>query len=467
MEPLGNDRWRGAFEPTALGRWQYSIVAWVDRLASWRHEIERKVEAGQTDLAERARGGCRAARRQERSPLEEGLDPSRDQDPPARRDAAPALELIVDRERASFGAWYELFPRSWGGFAGVERVLPELAAARLRRPLPPADPSDRPHAPQGQEQRARRRARTIRAARGRSAPRKAATRRSRPSSARSPTSSASSRAAPSTASRSRSTSRSSARPTTPGSTSTPSGSSAAPTARSSTPRTRPSATRTSTTSTSQSEDWRGALEGAPRRRPHLGRARRPDLPRRQPAHEAGRVLGVADPRGAGRPPRRRLPVRGVHAPGDDGDAREGRLQPVLHLLHLAEHEGGADRVRAAAHESATCRSSSGRTSSPTRRTSSRVPAARRPARVRGPARARRDALAELRHLLGLRELRERPARGRAARSTWTRRSTSSRQRALDGAAAAARRPAERRSAARTRRCSGSTTSRSSRPRTSS
>jgi starch synthase (maltosyl-transferring) len=41
----------------------------------------------------------------------------------------PALTLGVDadRGRARFGAWYELFPRSWGGFAGVERLLPELA----------------------------------------------------------------------------------------------------------------------------------------------------------------------------------------------------------------------------------------------------------------------------------------------------------------------------------------------------
>ena len=29
--------------------------------------------------------------------------------------------------RARFGAWYELFPRSFGGFAGVTRLLPELA----------------------------------------------------------------------------------------------------------------------------------------------------------------------------------------------------------------------------------------------------------------------------------------------------------------------------------------------------
>jgi starch synthase (maltosyl-transferring) len=37
------------------------------------------------------------------------------------------LYLEVDRELARFGAWYELFPRSWGGFAGVERLLPRFA----------------------------------------------------------------------------------------------------------------------------------------------------------------------------------------------------------------------------------------------------------------------------------------------------------------------------------------------------
>ena len=49
-----------------------------------------------------------------------------------------------------------------------------------------------------------------------------------------------------------------------------------------------------------------------------------------------------------------------------------------------------------------------------------------PPGVRGAARARRDALAELRHLLRLRGLRERARSGPAARSTSTRRSTSSR-----------------------------------------
>ena len=40
---------------------------------------------------------------------------------------ARPLEVDVERERARFGAWYELFPRSWGGFKGVQKVLPQLA----------------------------------------------------------------------------------------------------------------------------------------------------------------------------------------------------------------------------------------------------------------------------------------------------------------------------------------------------
>ena len=52
-----------------------------------------------------------------------------------------------------------------------------------------------------------------------------------------------------------------------------------------------------------SEDWRGLWEALLRGRPPLGRPRRARLPRRQPAHQAARVLGVADRRG----PRRATP----------------------------------------------------------------------------------------------------------------------------------------------------------------
>ena len=33
----------------------------------------------------------------------------------------------VDRVLGRFGSWYELFPRSWGGFAGVRKLLPRFA----------------------------------------------------------------------------------------------------------------------------------------------------------------------------------------------------------------------------------------------------------------------------------------------------------------------------------------------------
>ena len=57
--------------------------------------------------------------------------------------ARELFEIDVDRERARFGAWYELFPRSWGGFDGVERALAALAELGFDVALPAADPSDR------------------------------------------------------------------------------------------------------------------------------------------------------------------------------------------------------------------------------------------------------------------------------------------------------------------------------------
>ena len=69
------------------------------------------------------------------------------------------------------------------------------------------------------------------------------------------------------------------------------------------------------------------------------------LPRRQPAHEAVRVLGVADRRGPQGRPRRGLPRRGVHPPRGDARAGQARLHAVLHVLHVEELAPRADRVR--------------------------------------------------------------------------------------------------------------------------
>ena len=73
-------------------------------------------------------------------------------------------------------------------------------------------------------------------------------------------------------------------------------------------------------------------------------ARRPGLPGRQPAHQAGRVLGVAAQGDPAHRPRRDLPVRGVHPAADDARPGRGRLPPVLHVLHLAHRQVGARGV---------------------------------------------------------------------------------------------------------------------------
>src|SRR5438105_4228415 len=124
MQPLGNDRWAGAFEVERCGRYSFRVVAWHARIASWQDEVRRKVEAGQQDLSSELAEGALLFGRDELA-VEEALE-ARIED----RDGvteSPQLEIDVDRERARFGSWYELFPRSWGGFAGVTTILPELA----------------------------------------------------------------------------------------------------------------------------------------------------------------------------------------------------------------------------------------------------------------------------------------------------------------------------------------------------
>ena len=47
MALVENDRWQGSFIVDALGRYEYTVDAWVDRFASWRRDLSKKVGAGQ------------------------------------------------------------------------------------------------------------------------------------------------------------------------------------------------------------------------------------------------------------------------------------------------------------------------------------------------------------------------------------------------------------------------------------
>jgi starch synthase (maltosyl-transferring) len=183
---LDGDRWSGQMELDAVGRWRWRIVAWTDTFASWCEELARKAAAGQEGLdSELAEGVMLLERLGERASgpakqlLRSALCALRDEGQPearrrevalapevlaaataaqAREDCAssPVQEIDVERERARFGSWYELFPRSWGGFEGVRKALPRLADAGFDVIyLPPIHPigvtnrrgrNDAPHA---------------------------------------------------------------------------------------------------------------------------------------------------------------------------------------------------------------------------------------------------------------------------------------------------------------------------------
>jgi starch synthase (maltosyl-transferring) len=154
LRPLVNDRWEGSFSPAEVGRHEVVIEAWRDRFATWRHDVEIKAAVGddvELELEEGARileqlaegvgagprrrvldavAGLRRTSCSLQVRLNAGLDdraaglvagvPDADQTTVIR-------PLWVDRPRAGFGAWYELFPRSEGGFAGATKRLPAVA----------------------------------------------------------------------------------------------------------------------------------------------------------------------------------------------------------------------------------------------------------------------------------------------------------------------------------------------------
>jgi starch synthase (maltosyl-transferring) len=156
---LGGVRWGGDFLVDVQGRWVYTIDAWTDVFGTWRDEFERKLTAGQEDLAGELSEGIvllraaleRASSKADRAliahalaTLEDDANPEalghdvvlgtelsgaieRAQERHGNVTLQEPLAIEVDRTRARFGAWYELFPRSWGGLAGVKEALPALA----------------------------------------------------------------------------------------------------------------------------------------------------------------------------------------------------------------------------------------------------------------------------------------------------------------------------------------------------
>ena len=130
----------------------------------------------------------------------------------------------------------------------------------------------------------------------------------------------------------------------------------------------------------------------------LDRAGRAHLPGRQSAHQAVRAVGMADRRDQAGASGRDLPGRGLHAAEDHAPAGQARLHPVVHLLHLAQQQGGADRVFHRALAIGLARLFPAQRLAQHAGHPAGVSANRRPARVHRARRAGRDARRELRHL---------------------------------------------------------------------
>ena len=145
MEAEVNDCWHGSFTVLELGPYEYTLQAWVDHFASWRMGFIKKVEAGQDisvdilagaklvdeamgrapgEAAQQLSAYAASMRKQNGHKLADAIGSARDENlahlmalyPDRSMATTYAKQLIVevDREKAGFSAWYELFPRSCG-----------------------------------------------------------------------------------------------------------------------------------------------------------------------------------------------------------------------------------------------------------------------------------------------------------------------------------------------------------------
>jgi starch synthase (maltosyl-transferring) len=182
------DVFHGQFSPDTVGLWTFRVDGWGDPIATWRHHVIAKLDAGQSEselsndllvgarLLERAATGMP---RKLRDPLIEAAEALRKPGDPFTRAglalseevaallaAYPLRDLVtrgetygvwVDRPEARFSAWYELFPRSTGGwdkngkpvhgtFATAAKALPRIAKMGFDVVyLPPIHPIGKVH----------------------------------------------------------------------------------------------------------------------------------------------------------------------------------------------------------------------------------------------------------------------------------------------------------------------------------
>jgi starch synthase (maltosyl-transferring) len=159
MEFLVNDRWQGSFEVTEFGGYLYTIMAWVGRFKSWRADLEKRVKAGQKGISANLLAGAqlmeKASQRASKSDgqiIRKWADALRStkvrnddkielimsdevahlMEQYSDRQFAVTyhreLKVLVDREKARFSTWYEMFPRSCANEPGRHGTFKDCEA---------------------------------------------------------------------------------------------------------------------------------------------------------------------------------------------------------------------------------------------------------------------------------------------------------------------------------------------------
>lgn len=161
MNLLDNDVWLASFTPPEPGRYAYTVLAWVDRFLSWRHDLARRDDLADIRLALETGAAllddaARRAKGVDRQSLFEHATLWRNRAVETHADAvdlkalgldeavytlvhihpdrrlatqwAPEVPMLADRVKARFGNWYEMFPRSAGDTPGEHGTLADVAA---------------------------------------------------------------------------------------------------------------------------------------------------------------------------------------------------------------------------------------------------------------------------------------------------------------------------------------------------
>ena len=151
LEALGNDAWRAQLDVDELGLYEYTVEGWIDAFGSWLRDLKKRLEAQQdvsvdrkigSELLQGALHRATAAMQKSKAAKAEvdelGQWKERLADPKTNLTELLAgggdeslarlagrypdkslatrfdtvFSVVVDRERARFSSWYEMFPRS-------------------------------------------------------------------------------------------------------------------------------------------------------------------------------------------------------------------------------------------------------------------------------------------------------------------------------------------------------------------